>query len=64
VYNKFLGTGERGYHPVRKIKVCLSGLRYAMRDDFSVSYKFALSAIILVISFVFRAYQFTPADQN
>ena len=30
MYNKFLGIGEKGYHPLRKIKVCLSGLRYAV----------------------------------
>ncbi len=54
MYNKFLGTGEKGYHPMRKIQVCLSGLRYAVHYDFSVAYKVYLSIITLVICFLFR----------
>jgi len=54
MHNKFLGTGEHGYNPWRKIKICLAGMRYAIRYDFSVSYKFFLSVIILLISFLFR----------
>ncbi len=54
MHNKFLNTGDHGYHPVRKIKVCLSGLRYAIRYDFSVTYKLVLSSIILLLSFFFR----------
>lgn len=54
MHNKFLDTGEHGYHPIRKIKVCLSGLRYAIRYDFSVSYKLVLSTVILATSFIFR----------
>jgi diacylglycerol kinase (ATP) len=54
MHNKFLGTGEHGYNPWRKIKICLSGMHYAIRYDFSVSYKFFLSAVILVVSFAFR----------
>jgi diacylglycerol kinase (ATP) len=52
--NKFLGTGEKGYHPIRKIKVCISGLRYAVRYDFSVAYKMYLSVITLIICFLLR----------
>lgn len=52
--NKFLGTGEPGYHPLRKIKVVLSGLRFAVRYDFSVAYKLVLSLIILAVFFFFR----------
>ncbi|MCC6696750.1 MAG: diacylglycerol kinase [Candidatus Hydrogenedentes bacterium] len=52
--NKFLGTGEPGYHPMRKVKVCLSGLRYAVLYDFSVAYKVVLSLIILAICLYFR----------
>ncbi len=48
--NKFLGTGEKGYHPIRKIKVCLSGFHYAMQYDFSVAYKVYLSLLILAVS--------------
>ena len=50
--NKFLGQGEYGYHPIRKIKVCLSGLRYAIRYDFSVAYKAYLSILMLFICIV------------
>lgn len=54
MYNKFLGIGEKGYHPLRKIKVCLSGLRFAMSYDFSVAYKMYVSVVILALSFVLR----------
>jgi diacylglycerol kinase len=54
VRNKFLGQGEGGYHPIRKIKVCLSGLRYAIRYDFSVAYKVYLSLLMLLICFFLR----------
>jgi len=54
VRNKFLGQGEYGYHPIRKIKVCLSGLRYAIRYDFSVAYKIYLSLFMLLVCFFFR----------
>ncbi len=52
--NKFLGQGEEGYHPIRKIQVCLSGLRYAIRYDFSVAYKVYLSLVMLLACFFFR----------
>lgn len=52
--NKFLETGEKGYHPLRKIKVVLSGLRFAVLSDFSVMYKIILSTIILVPSLMFN----------
>ena len=52
--NKFLGTGERGYHPFRKIQVGLSGFRYAVLYDFSVAYKVVLSVIVLILCFHFR----------
>jgi diacylglycerol kinase (ATP) len=52
--NKFLGTGEKGYHPIRKIMVCISGLRYAIRYDFSVSYKVFLSISTLAVCFLLR----------
>jgi diacylglycerol kinase len=52
--NKFLGTGETGYHPLRKIMVCISGLRYAVRYDFSVAYKMYLSIATLIVCFLFR----------
>ncbi len=52
--NKFLGTGESGFHPIRKILIVLSGLKYAVRYDFSVTYKLLLSAVVLAIFFFFR----------
>ena len=52
--NKFLGQGESGYHPIRKIRVCLSGLRYAIRYDFSVAYKVYLSLLMLLACFFLR----------
>jgi diacylglycerol kinase (ATP) len=52
--NKFLGTGESGYHPLRKIMIVLSGLKYAVRYDFSVAYKLVLSSAVLMVFFMFR----------
>lgn len=52
--NKFLGTGEPGFRPLRKISVVLSGLRFAVLYDFSVAYKLVLSALLLGIAFYFR----------
>ena len=52
--NKFLETGEKGYHPLRKIKVVLSGLRFAVLSDFSVMYKIVLSVIILIPALMFN----------
>ena len=52
--NKFLGQGEGGYHPIRKIQVCLSGLRYAIRYDFNVAYKVYLSLLMLLACFFLR----------
>lgn len=50
--NKFLDQGEPGYHPIRKIKVCFSGLRYAMRYDMSVAYKVYLSLPLLFMCII------------
>lgn len=47
--NKFLGTGQTGYRPFRKLMVCLSGMRYAVLYDFSVAYKVVLSILILAV---------------
>ena len=52
--NKFLGTGEEGYHPIRKLAVCWSGLFYAVRYDFSFAYKLVLSVLVLLASFLLR----------
>jgi len=52
--NKFLGTGEPGFHPLRKIKVIISGLRFAVLYDFSVAYKLVLSILLLSTAFYLR----------
>jgi diacylglycerol kinase len=45
--NKFLNKEKPGYHPIRKMRVCLVGLWFAIRNDFAVAYKVALSLITL-----------------
>ena len=49
--NKFR---TRGYNPIRKLKVILSGLYVAVVTDFSVAYKVILSVPILGGAFFFR----------
>jgi diacylglycerol kinase len=52
--NKFLGTGDAGYHPLRKIRTVFAGLRYAVMYDFSVAYKLVLSVAVLAATFMLR----------
>jgi diacylglycerol kinase (ATP) len=52
--HKFLGTGEPGYHPLRKLRTIASGLRYAVVYDFSVAWKLAVSLAILVAALMAR----------
>ncbi len=52
--NKFLGTGQQGFHPLRKVRVVLYGLRYAIVHDFAVTYKIMLSVLILAGCFHYR----------
>ena len=54
--HKFLGTGDPGYHPLRKLRTVFSGLRYAVVYDFSVAYKLVLSALVLATAFALRAW--------
>ena len=54
--HKFLGIGEPGYHPVRKLRTIVSGLRYAVLCDWSVTYKLVLSALVLAGAFALRAW--------
>lgn len=54
--HKFLGIGEPGYHPLRKIATVVSGLRYAVLYDWSVAYKLVLSVVILAGAFALRAW--------
>ncbi len=53
--NKFLGTGDPGYHPLRKLPTIFSGLRYAVIYDLSVTYKLVLSVVVLVAAFMLRS---------
>ena len=52
--HKFLGVGEPGYHPIRKLRTVVSGLRYAVLYDWSVTYKLVLSLVVLGFAFVYR----------
>lgn len=52
--NKFLGTGDPGYHPLRKLLTVVAGLRYAVLHDFSVAYKLVLSIALLGTAFFLR----------
>lgn len=52
--NKFLGARAQGYSPLRKLKVILSGLRFAVMYDFSVAYKFVVSAVVMVLALIFQ----------
>jgi diacylglycerol kinase len=52
--NKFLETGEHGYHPFRKFKIILSGLRFAVIYDFSVLYKIIISTLILIPVIIYK----------
>lgn len=52
--NKFLETGDHGYHPLRKFKVILAGLRFAVVYDFSVLYKIIFSILLLIPVIIYR----------
>ena len=52
--NKFLETGEHGYHPLRKFIIILSGLRFAVLHDFSVLYKIIVSIVILIPAIIYK----------
>ena len=52
--NKFLGTGEPGYHPIRKLRTILKGVRYAVISDFSVAWKLAFSFCVLTAALFLR----------
>lgn len=54
--HQFIGTGEPGYHPLRKLHTVFSGLRYAVVYDWSVTYQLILSAFVLAGAFAMRAW--------
>jgi diacylglycerol kinase (ATP) len=52
--NKFSGTGPQGFHPVRKLRVFFSGLRYALINESSVTIEVILSVLVLAGCFYYR----------
>jgi diacylglycerol kinase len=52
--NKFLGTGEPGYHPLRKLRTIFAGLRHAVVYDFSVAWKLVVSLVVLAGGLIVR----------
>lgn len=50
-YSRRAGTG---YHPVRKIRIALSGVSNAVLKDFSVRYKLVLSVMFLALAGLFE----------
>jgi diacylglycerol kinase (ATP) len=52
--NKFLGTGESGYHPFRKFLVIINGLRFTLVHDLSVTYKVILSFFTMGASYYYK----------
>jgi diacylglycerol kinase len=52
--NKFLGTGEPGYHPLHKLRIIFRGLKFGVIFEISVAYKLILSLIILCFSIFFH----------
>ena len=49
-----LGTGEPGWHPLRKLRTILRGTRYAVLEDFAVAYKLVLALVVLVACVLYR----------
>jgi diacylglycerol kinase (ATP) len=52
--NKFAGMKSQGYHPLRKLSAVHRGIRFAVLQDFSVTYKLGLSLVIMVASIYLR----------
>ena len=44
-----------GYHPLRKIRTAITGIRHAVLLDFSVRYKLIVSAVFLLIAAAFES---------
>ncbi len=52
--NKFLGTRQQGFHPIRKLRIAFSGLRYAILNESSLVIEIILSALVLAGCFYYR----------
>lgn len=46
--HKFPGTGDFRFHPLRKIAIMFSGVRYAAVHEICFVYELAVSVIVLV----------------
>jgi diacylglycerol kinase (ATP) len=52
--NKFHKTGQQGFHPVHKLRIFWSGLRYAILNESSVAIEILLSVLVLAGCFYYR----------
>jgi diacylglycerol kinase (ATP) len=52
--NKFLATSQKSFHPMRKLRIVFSGLRYAILNESSVVIELILSAVVLTGCFYYR----------
>ena len=52
--NKKLDTGIQGFRPIKKIRVALKGIYFAVVSDFSVAYKVVLSLFLMIGFFYYR----------
>lgn len=46
--------GTAGYHPLRKVRIALQGIWYAVFRDFTVRYKLIVSAVFLTIAGIYE----------
>ena len=56
IWNKFNSTGYRSYQPLHKLQVILEGLIFALKTDFSFTYKLLISLLILGASWWYKSY--------
>lgn len=47
-------AGAAGYHPLRKVRIALHGLWYAVFRDFTVRYKLIVSLVFLAIAAIYE----------
>ena len=52
--NKFHGTNQTGFNPIRKLRIAYSGLRYAILNESSVVIEIVLSVVVLIACFYYR----------
>lgn len=54
VNNRDFHRADSAYHPLRKIRIALAGIRHAVLGDFSVRYKLVISVAFLVLAGIFE----------